>query len=408
MFKLVRYFSITSLTAFIVAAVLLGVFYRQTSINNMIAVREAGNAEVTQLFVNAVWEDYADFYLNTAPELSTQELLVHPTTAEFREIVLDRMNGLQIVKVKVFGLDGRTLFSTEEAQIGEDRSSNAGFLSARDGVVISEMSYRDQFSAFEGVIEDRNMISSYVPLIPDASTGEITGVLEVYEDVTPLLARINRTQTVLIVGVVVALAVLYGALLFIVNRAERIMREQQAARDQAQEALRRSEARLADLVKNAPVILWTIQPDLTIANMEGRPLTQRRIDPTNFVGHPFTDVAPNLTDLMQKVTAGEEAQTRLYIKDGIFDTRLAPMRDDAGNVVSVIAVSNDITDLLEAEEQLVEAQDRLKARNVQLERAMEFTRMTLESIREAVQRGAEKTELSTYLGEADAQFQRLN
>lgn len=59
------------------------------------------------------------------------------------------MRGVEVLKVKIYDLSGLTAFSTEAAQIGDDKSGNAGFLSARRGHVVSELSHRDTFSAFE-------------------------------------------------------------------------------------------------------------------------------------------------------------------------------------------------------------------------------------------------------------------
>ncbi|MBM3517353.1 MAG: hypothetical protein FJX56_05600 [Alphaproteobacteria bacterium] len=55
------------------------------------------------------------------------------------------------------------MFSTDPSQIGEDKAANPGFRSAIAGRVASTMTHRDRFDAFEGVIQDRDLISSYVP-----------------------------------------------------------------------------------------------------------------------------------------------------------------------------------------------------------------------------------------------------
>jgi hypothetical protein len=65
-------------------------------------------------------------------------------------VLLAHLQGLSVAKVKVYDVRGRTVFSTETKQIGEDKSANAGFRQASAGNVTSELTHRDQFSAFEG------------------------------------------------------------------------------------------------------------------------------------------------------------------------------------------------------------------------------------------------------------------
>lgn len=38
--------------------------------------------------------------------------------------------------------------------MGESKANNAGFLSARQGTPISELTHRNQFDAFEGVLQE--------------------------------------------------------------------------------------------------------------------------------------------------------------------------------------------------------------------------------------------------------------
>ena len=153
MFRLVRYFSITSLAAFLIVTVVLALFYRQTAINDLLVLRESNNVALTQSFANSLWPQFSRF-VTTAYTLSPEELPRHPEIARMREVVLTQMAGLSVVKVKIYDLDGLTVFSSEARQIGESKRDNVGYLSARDGVVATELTHRDTFSAFEQTIEN--------------------------------------------------------------------------------------------------------------------------------------------------------------------------------------------------------------------------------------------------------------
>ena len=90
---------------------------------------------------------------------------------------------------------------------------------------------------------NRQLLSSYVPLRLAAQNqpGEIAGVLEVYSDVSPLVAQIERRQQLVFVISAAVWGCVYATLLLIVKRAERIMRRQYIAQQRTAEALRHSE-----------------------------------------------------------------------------------------------------------------------------------------------------------------------
>ncbi len=238
-FRLVRYFTLTSLAAFLAVVVGLALTQRHLAVGSMIDLAENNNVSLTRTFSNSLWSHFAPF-VHGAQGLSREQLQAAPQQAELRERVLGLMRGLSVVKVKVFDLNGLTVFSTEAKQIGDDKSGNAGFLSARAGRAASELTHRDTFSAFEQVIEDRDVLSSYIP-IRDQASGDLVGVFEIYADVTPFLAKINRTTWVTVSIVVAMLALLYLALFFIVRRADQIIKAQEERASKAQMQIAQSE-----------------------------------------------------------------------------------------------------------------------------------------------------------------------
>ena len=224
-FRLLPYFSVASLIAFIAVTVILAVFYRQSAVEDLIRLRESNNQAVAQLFANALWTDFEPL-IATASEMALDDLQAYPETSGLTNAVAAQMEGLSIIKIKVYDLSGLTVYSTEASQIGEDKSENSGFLAARDGGVASELVYKDTFNAFEGVIEDRDIVESYTAIRENGFSGPIEGVIEVYDDVTPLLDHIEQIQVNIVIGVVITLTILYAALLVIVNYGDSILRRQ--------------------------------------------------------------------------------------------------------------------------------------------------------------------------------------
>ncbi|HJS29800.1 MAG TPA: GAF domain-containing protein, partial [Anaerolineales bacterium] len=263
MFKLQRYFSVASLVAILVVAALLALLYRQIATNQLINQAEKQNIALTRLISRTLWPEFSEF-LVAEQDLSHEELQAHPEIARFREEILAQFSDLSVVKIKAYNLDGVTVFSTQLDQIGEDKSQNAGFLAAKVGDVESELTFRDTFSAFEGVIENRSVISSYVPIFPAGEGGPAEGVFEVYADVTPLVAEIDAIQRDVVLAVVALLAALYGVLFLIVRRADRTIMQQHSQRVTAEAALTQANELLETRVEERTLELKELSEKLQV------------------------------------------------------------------------------------------------------------------------------------------------
>jgi diguanylate cyclase (GGDEF)-like protein len=238
-FRLVRYFSLTSLAGVVLITGALIWAYQHYTEHLMVQHESRANADLTRAFANTVWGDYRDFVAGSTGR-TRESLAGDPAVARLHDDVLAKMGGLRIVKIKVYNLQGTTVFSTEARQIGEDKSANTGFRRARDGVVASDITYRDRFDAFEGVISGRNLIYSYIP-VRRADGGPVEGVFEVYSDVTELVARQNEARAQIAAILFAALLGLYLFMLLIVRKADRVMAQQRRDRA-AQEAEIRHQA----------------------------------------------------------------------------------------------------------------------------------------------------------------------
>ena len=317
-FRLVRYFSVAGFAAFLAVAAVLYVLERRendyfrevqqaqrsfiakvqesfarqqetAARRDLLLVHEAGHVNLTRLLANAMWDTHVAPLVARAQRISTEHCHALSTTDPQKGIAtpsnaapdcfaaigktiaalpeaeaLDAKVGATIksstvFKVKVFDLRGITVYSSERSQIGEDKYNNQGWRMAAGGHPASEMTHRDRFSAFEGVVENRDLISTYVPVTHPGSE-KVVGVFEIYSDVTPFLSQIKTTfaniaersaanqadldriaadnqgkveaaSHMLIATVGVLLIFLYLALLLIVRNAQRILDTQAQAQE---------------------------------------------------------------------------------------------------------------------------------------------------------------------------------
>jgi diguanylate cyclase (GGDEF)-like protein len=235
-FRLTRYFSSASLVGIVVVMACLVWTYRELTLQHLIEHESRSNADLTRGFSNDVWEGFRPFVLASRGH-SRAQLLADPAQKRMRDEVQRQMKGLNIAKIKIYNTDGLTVFSTDERQIGEDKSSNEGFRGALAGAVVSAITYRDKFDAFEGVLNKANLIYSYIP-VRAAPQLEPEGVFEVYSDVTALLERQRQAQWQ-VAGVVLGLlAALYLFLYMVVRKADAVIVGQEKERAKREAEIR--------------------------------------------------------------------------------------------------------------------------------------------------------------------------
>lgn len=227
LFPLLKYFSVTSSVLIFSVAIILAIAYRQDSIKTLTEYGEQSNVVLTQAVSNTIWPFFKPF-ATQASGLSPQVLAAHPTIKEMHALVTKHIRYTPILKVKLFDMNGKTLYSTDARQIGTlEPVTYSGSIVARTGEIISEFSHREKFNGPSGELFDRDVVSSYVPIRDaDASGNGIVGVIEVYYDVTSNFEEIGSRIFIAFLFISALLGILYFSLYVIVRRADKIIRYQ--------------------------------------------------------------------------------------------------------------------------------------------------------------------------------------
>lgn len=234
MFKLVRFFSITSFVSIVIAAILLGLFYRHYAIATLTEHGARENITIAQVISNTLWPQVIKLLDdNNATESDIE--LNKSIILEVKKEISDKAQGLDIAKIKLYSLKGKTLFSTEISQVGEVQANNVGILNALSGMHTSDFVHKDSFNALDQVIENRDLLQTYMPLY-DKGNKSILGIVEVYSDHTRILAKVSRTQLTMMLGTGLVLLLLYSVLYFIIRHANTILiRQDSKLRDSVEE-----------------------------------------------------------------------------------------------------------------------------------------------------------------------------
>lgn len=195
-------------------------FTEYSTHQSILETTAASNLAITQLIASEVWPNLVP--LLPVGEVDAQGARSNPNLPAIDAIVRRFSPNTDVVKLKIFDLKGLTLYSSEERQIGEDKSATSGFRSARQGKPVSELSFRDSFHSFEGALQHRNLVSSYVPVVRD---GELRSVVEIYTDRTREIEIVDRQLNDLFHKLVAVFLLLFVVLLVNFRQTERARRD---------------------------------------------------------------------------------------------------------------------------------------------------------------------------------------
>ncbi|HEY5763223.1 MAG TPA: EAL domain-containing protein [Rhodocyclaceae bacterium] len=227
-FSLTRYFAVTSLVCILMIAAALGWIYQHLAMRELSRQAEIHNAELGQTLGNALWHRF-DPLVARSPRLDSETILREIAERRLREDVITLMSGSKVIKVKLYNLDGLTVFSTDLTQVGALAAGNPGVKSALAGSVRSDLTHRNTFDGFEGTLQNLDVLATYRPAID--STGTIRGVFEIYTDVSDFVAATREVRSLVIGAVLALLGILYVLLHLLITRAQHILDQQSGELD---------------------------------------------------------------------------------------------------------------------------------------------------------------------------------
>lgn len=130
--------------------------------------------------------------------------------------------------------------------------------------------------------------------------------------------------------------------------------------------LRQAEQQLRAVFTNAPVFITVYEADGTIRLSQGAGLAGLGQRSGALVGRRIFDVMPetfhdHMRSNIERGMAGESFESALHINGGDFQSRYAPLRNEAGEVTGVIGVTMDVSEQYRAQRALHRANEELQA-----------------------------------------------
>ncbi len=134
-------------------------------------------------------------------------------------------------------------------------------------------------------------------------------------------------------------------------------------RKRAEEALHESDALLATVANNAPVVLWAVDRDGVYKLSEGKGLDSLGRAPGQVVGQSIFDVyrdVPAISESVQRALGGESLANSISVGEHVFECFYGPSRDTNGEIEGAMGVAVDVTARTQAERARHESEARYR------------------------------------------------
>ena len=211
-FALVNFFGI------VVVAIAMASLYRYVAVEHFKEMRTQQNVELAVALSNTL-VDHIVKLQQIAETRSVAEFQESAEIERFSSLIDIELDLLPVYIINIFAPDGLILYSTERHRIGAKMLLNAGVEAAAAGESVSVINRRDSFNQYDRMVEERDMIETYLPLRNRA--GEVIGVFEIHSDISAFFTRVDQAQRTVSVGVGTALLFLYLLLIVTFWRSDR-------------------------------------------------------------------------------------------------------------------------------------------------------------------------------------------
>jgi len=299
-FRLVKYFTLSSLVVVFAGAIVLSAlnihWARQMQIQK--------NEDYALLLIeNLNHQIFLQFIIPTILKQGSIHLREAAQYELMDKVVRSTLHGFNVDMVNIYDLNNTISYSLDQDVIGKRNAGGTYYQDALNGQRRTRLEQRGNFIQLLFGIPDESKIITYAPLRAEKPLsripGPVLGVVELVQDISSEYQAIYRVQIRVILTSMAVMLILFLILLLVVRRGEDIIEKRAKERLRLEEQLARAK-HLSNLGEMTASISHEIRNPLGIIKSSAELLRKKlqKIDPSNPMPGIIVEEASRLNDII--------------------------------------------------------------------------------------------------------------
>lgn len=282
-FRLVKYFTFTSLVVIFIGALVLSMLnthwaremQRQKSEDYALVIVENLNHQLFLQFIIPVTLKYGRIQLRNQEQFDRMDKVVRSTLHSFK-----------IEMVNIYDKKNIIIYSYNKEQVGKKNQGGTSYFKAVNGEAVSKQWQRGNFIEIVFGIPKESRIITFAPLRAEKPmsriSGPVLGVVEIVQDLSEEYNTIFKFQVLVVITSALVMSTLLLVLIYVVKRGEGIIERRAMERLKLKEQLNRAQ-HLSSLGEMIAGISHEIRNPLGIISNSAELLKKKisNIDPKN-------------------------------------------------------------------------------------------------------------------------------
>jgi signal transduction histidine kinase len=240
-FRLVKYFTFTSLVVIFFGTVVMAVSNTRWA-RSLLLSKSEDYALV--LVENLNHQVFLQFIIPTALKYGKIQLRDQEQSEHLNRVVRSTLHSFQVETVNIYDMNNTIAYSYDEALIGKQNVGGTGYQNAVAGRTTSRLIQRGNFLRLALGIPEASQLITVAPLRAEKPlsrmSGPVIGVVEIVQDLSEDDRDVFHFQVLVILTCTVVMGMLFVVLLLVVKRGEGIIEQRAQERLRLKEELSRA------------------------------------------------------------------------------------------------------------------------------------------------------------------------